>query len=97
MRCDVLRTQDHKIPSEMSNTDIEVWRESAAYKTELEMASPRSLTKYVGQNRSKEARKKMERCHKFEFADGKTDKGVTRDFSSKISIFILVVFFSGQE
>ncbi|XP_018320734.1 uncharacterized protein LOC108733884 isoform X2 [Agrilus planipennis] len=48
IRCDVLRSQDIKMGySEPINTDIELWRESTAYKTELAPTGQRDLAKYV--------------------------------------------------
>lgn len=47
MRCDVLLTQDPKtVYPDTVNTDIEVWREGAAYKKALVSSGPRDVAKY---------------------------------------------------
>ncbi|KAK5645939.1 hypothetical protein RI129_004403 [Pyrocoelia pectoralis] len=47
IRCDVLKTQDEKIVyPDTVNTDIEIWRETSTYRTELISTSPREVTKY---------------------------------------------------
>lgn len=71
MRCDVLLTQDPKtVYPDTINTDIEVWREAAAYKKALVSSGPRDVAKYSAKNglrrlqKSKESTR--ERCKKSE-------------------------------
>lgn len=74
MRCDVLLTQDPKtVYPDTVNTDIEVWREGAAYKKALVSSGPRDVAKYSVKNGLRHLQKSVmqkerakERCKKSE-------------------------------
>lgn len=78
IRCDVLKTLEEKIiQPDVVNTDIEIWREASAYRTELAVSGSKDLVKYKKNDdvlfttrKIINNQKKIEHCEKYEGPDG---------------------------
>ncbi|KAF5299938.1 hypothetical protein FQA39_LY11311 [Lamprigera yunnana] len=75
IRCNVLKTQDEKIVyPDAVNTDIDIWRETSTYRTEL-VATSKEVIKYKSKDefysptkRTSDNSKKLNHCQKYDIS-----------------------------